>query len=222
MDRSIKYSAPLIAVLCTLLFQLGGCVSKKEAKPLLSGSDSIAVIRSILAHRAEMEEFFRSSPYSPFAGDPAVRFEGIKWFPPNLEYYLRSTLMRYPRAETVSVFGTKGEERREMKYGYFEFFLRGKTFRLNTYRSIGGGSSSEDKLLSVWFTDATTNRETYGVGRYLEVGEEHAGTDSIYTIDFNNAYNPYCAYSARYSCAIPRREDHLDISILAGELKYHP
>jgi uncharacterized protein (DUF1684 family) len=60
------------------------------------------------------------------------------------------------------------------------------------------------------------------VGRYLEVGQEVADPDYLYTIDFNNAYNPYCAYSSQYSCAIPRKEDHLDFPIRAGEMKYHP
>lgn len=169
-----------------------------------------------------MEEFFRSSPHSPFVNDTSSRFTGINWYPPNLEFYFRLKIVRYARPETVIVMGTKGEERRELRYGYFEISTRVKTFRLNAYKDAEGGPTSRENLLAVWFTDSTTNKETYGVGRYLDIGEEHGDTDYLYTLDFNKAYNPYCAYSSRYSCAIPRREDHLDISLRAGEMKYHP
>jgi uncharacterized protein (DUF1684 family) len=76
-------------------------------------------------------------------------------------------------------------------------------------------------MLSVWFTDETTGKETYRVGRYVEVGEENPDPQFVYTIDLNKAYNPYCAYSDLYSCAIPRKEDHIPIAIRAGEKNYH-
>jgi uncharacterized protein (DUF1684 family) len=73
----------------------------------------------------------------------------------------------------------------------------------------------------VWFTDETTGQDTYGVGRYVDVGNEDADPDHPYVIDFNKAYNPYCAYSNLFSCAVPRKEDHLDIALRVGEMKYH-
>jgi uncharacterized protein (DUF1684 family) len=175
-----------------------------------------------MAHRAEMDDFFRSSPYSPFVNDTSAHFTGIKWYPPNIEFYFHSTLSLYPHPETVIVLGTKGEERRQIKYGYFSFSSGYKTFRLNAYKDAYGETPARRKLLAVWFTDSTTNVETYGVGRYLDVGEEQDDPEYSYTLDFNNAYSPYCAYSSRYSCAIPRREDRLEIALRAGELKYHP
>src|SRR3972149_1491942 len=60
----------------------------------------------------------------------------------------------------------------------------------------------------------------FGVGRYLDF-ELNADKDFLYTIDFNLAYNPYCAYSADYTCAIPTKEDYVDLKIEAGEKKYH-
>jgi len=169
-----------------------------------------------------MEEFFRHSPYSPFNGDTSAHFTGIRWYPPTLEFYFRSQLTRYPHPETVIVLGTKREERRQVKYGYFMFSSSERTFRLNAYKDAAAATQARGRLLAVWFTDSTTNAETYGVGRYLDVGEENDDKDYLYTLDFNKAYNPYCAYSSRYSCAIPRREDRLEIALRAGELKYHP
>jgi uncharacterized protein (DUF1684 family) len=119
------------------------------------------------------------------------------------------------------VFGTKGEERKHLKYGYFMLTFEGQEYKLNVYKYVPGQQERSPDLLSVWFTDATTGKETYEVGRYVDVGNENVDPDFVYMINFNNAYNPYCAYSAIYSCAIPRREDHLDIPIRAGELKYH-
>jgi uncharacterized protein (DUF1684 family) len=75
--------------------------------------------------------------------------------------------------------------------------------------------------LSVWFTDETTGKETYDVGRYIDVGNEQPSADFDYTIDFNKAYNPYCAYSNLFSCAVPRKQDHLDVALRVGEMKYH-
>ena len=85
------------------------------------------------------------------------------------------------------------------------------------YSSIARDSSIYH---SIWFTDKTTNNETYGVGRYLPF-DLNQDKNYKYTIDFNLAYNPYCAYSSDYSCAIPSKEDYIDLAIKAGELKYH-
>ena len=73
---------------------------------------------------------------------------------------------------------------------------------------------------TIWFTDKTTNNETYGVGRYIDF-ELKADSNYVYKIDFNKAYNPYCAYSPAYSCAIPTKEDFLNFRVTAGEKKFH-
>ena len=68
----------------------------------------------------------------------------------------------------------------------------------------------------MWFTDKTTNKESYGVGRYLRM-EVFDDPDYIYEVDFNLAYNPYCAYSVDFSCAVPTKDDYIDLAITAGE-----
>jgi hypothetical protein len=73
---------------------------------------------------------------------------------------------------------------------------------------------------SIWFTDKTTGKDTYGVGRYLDF-ELKDDPEFIYTIDFNRAYNPYCAYSSLFTCPIPRAEDYIDMEIEAGEKNFH-
>lgn len=209
-------------------FVLTSC-GAKQGRVSLSPQDSIAIVQENMAHRAESEDFFRNSPDSPFQRDTTIEFQGIKWFPVNAYFTGRSILHRYDAPETVSVYGTKGEERKNLRYGFFEFAVPDEDGKLTTLRINVYKFTPHDKRrfelyrnnLSVWFTDRTTGRETYGVGRYIEMGEEHPDPNHLYTIDLNKAFNPYCAYSDLFSCAIPRKEDHLDIALRVGEMNYH-
>jgi hypothetical protein len=125
--------------------------------------------------------------------------------------------------------GTGGEIRRHLRYGYFEFpipNLHGEALiiRLNAYRLVLPRASlftGHQNALSIWFTDETTGKETYPVGRYIDIEEEKTDPNHRYVVDLNKAYNPFCAYSDVYSCAIPREEDHLPIPVRAGEMPYH-
>ena len=212
----------LLQVVCALNMILHcGCREKAPLQHTLSASDSARIIGSIVHHRESVDSFFRYDPGSPFHQDTNTHFDSIKWFAPDLGFYVQSRLHRYDHPETVIVLGTKGEERRQLKYGYFEVRYAGRVYQLNAYKEAVNSGSAYSKFLSVGFTDETTNIETYGVGRYLDVGDAYPDTEHVYTLDFNAAYNPYCAYSSLYSCAIPRREDHFDVPIHAGEMKYH-
>ena len=201
---------------------LTSCQSKYHQPPL-SSADSAHFTDEILIHRVEVDSFFRYDEASPFRNDTSTRYEGVKWFPPNVKFYLKSKLYQYSDPETVIVLGTKGEERKHLKYGYFDLNIDGKEFKMNVYKFTPSDArryALYKDLLNVWFTDRTTGKETYEVGRYVEIGAESPDPDFLYTINFNNAYNPYCAYSSKYSCAIPRKEDYLDVAIRAGEMKY--
>jgi len=127
------------------------------------------------------------------------------------------------------VLGTKGEERRQLRYGYFTVRVPGSNglpvvLKIDVYKFTPYDKKRYEMYrdaLSVWFTDETTGKETYDVGRYIDVGNEQPSADFDYTIDFNKAYNPYCAYSNLFSCAVPRKQDHLDVALRVGEMKYH-
>jgi uncharacterized protein (DUF1684 family) len=205
----------IVVVLLSLSFSLS--CQKKEQESRWSTEDSIKIVNEILSHRQEAELFFQDNPDSPFNQDSTTHFTGIKWFEPDVRFYFKSRLYKYDNAEPVKVLGTKGEERKYLKYGYFKIEFDDEEFNLNVYKD----ADAANNYLSVWFTDETTGKETYEVGRYVEIGNEVADPNYKYTIDFNKAFNPYCAYSAKYSCAVPRREDHLPVAIRAGEMKYH-
>ena len=220
----------LSTVVCAVaaLLVISSC-EKKEQRISLSPQDSIAIVQDNLAHRAEVDDFMRNSSDSPFGRATTTEYHGIKWFPVNPYFRGKSILHHYANPETVNVYGTKGEERKTLRYGYFEFDVPDengstKTIRINAYKFTPYDKKRYELYrnnLSLWFTDKSTGRETYYVGRYIELGDENPDPDFIYTIDLNKAFNPYCAYSDKFSCAVPRKEDHLDIALRVGEMKYH-
>jgi uncharacterized protein len=174
-------------------------------------------INLIKSQRVLKDNEMRSDPSSPFNKDSKIHFENLKYFDVDPAFLFNSKLYEYNIKDTVKVFGTKGEQREYLRFGYIKFKYDNKEYKMNVYK---GKTKSNIEYYSLWFTDKTTNNETYGVGRYIDF-EINMNKDFIYTIDFNKAYNPYCAYSALFSCAVPLKEDYLDIRITAGEKKFH-
>ncbi|MDE3056404.1 MAG: DUF1684 domain-containing protein [Bacteroidota bacterium] len=210
----------LIAIIAALFFS--SCSKKHLDTSPSVPSDFISKLET---HRAEVDSVMHFAPDSPFNRDTTVAYHGLNYFPPNAELRFGCVLHRYPIPTPTAVVGTKGEIRSEMKYGYFAFTYREKNYRLTVYKMSDQelrkhGSGLEDYLM-VWFTDSTTGRETYPVGRYVDVERESPDPNFLYTLDFNYAYNPYCAYSANYSCAVPTKENALPFPVYAGEKKYH-
>ena len=228
MHKDLVTALLMLAVMPALCLAPASC-SRKPELPALSAADSLEVVRDNVEHRAEVDSFFRTDPGSPFKRDTAAEYRGIRWYPIDARFCVLSRLYQYANPETVVVKGTKGEDRRELRYGYFEFVLPDTDgtplpVKLDVYKFTpydGQRYVLYRDNLSVWFTDRTTGKETYGVGRYIDMGTDAHEPGHVYRIDFNKAYNPYCAYSNLYSCAVPRKEDHLDLAVRAGELTYH-
>lgn len=174
-------------------------------------------IASVEKHRQETNDYMKNDRNSPFNFKGKVGFHPLNYFDVDPNFVFKSKLLKYTSHDTIAIYGTKGEERKAIRFGFVYFEYQKKPYRLNVYK---GFSKSGDSYFSIWFTDKTTNNESYGVGRYLDF-ELGADSNFIYTIDFNMAYNPYCAYNSDYTCAIPTKEDYVDLEIRAGEKKYH-
>lgn len=174
-------------------------------------------IASIEKQRLEKDEYMKNNPNSPFNFKGKIEFHPLNYYAVDPDFVFHSKLKEYTVKDTITIFGTKGEERKAIRFGFVEFEYKNLNHRLNVYK---GSTQSGEEYCSIWFTDLTTNDESYGVGRYLDF-EIIRDPGFIYTIDFNLAYNPYCAYSPDYTCAIPTKEDHLNLAITAGEKKYH-
>ncbi len=193
-----------------LIMAAAGCGDR------LSEADKI-YISEVDAFRKNKDVEMKSSPGSPFVQDTAAHWAPLKYYPVDPAFKFSSVLKQYEQQDTVVILGTKGEERKYLRYGYFIWNFRNMEYQINVYK---GRSRTGEEYASLWFTDETTGKETYGVGRYIDL-ELNSDSDHEYTIDFNLAYNPYCAYSSRYSCAIPHKEDYLPLAIEAGEKKFH-
>jgi|SRR5690554_5431700 len=174
-------------------------------------------IEMINSLRKEKDEYMKNNPNSPFNYKGKVDFEPLKYYEPDPEFVFKSKLFEYDSKDTITIFGTKGDERKVVRYGYVNLDYKGNIYKVNVYQ---GFSKTGDIYYSIWFTDKTTGEETYGVGRYIDF-ELNPDKDFVYTIDFNLAYNPYCAYSPEYSCAIPTKEDYIDFAVKAGEKNFH-
>ncbi|MCL4323857.1 MAG: DUF1684 domain-containing protein [Candidatus Thermoplasmatota archaeon] len=170
--------------------------------------------RFLEERRKQKDEYFRTDMDSPIPEGERKTFPGLNYYP--IEEKLRFAVRLAPvDPPTPLSFGvSQGPPRPMLKVGYFDFVVDGAPQRLWAYRSAdphGGGS------LFVPFRDATSGKETYGAGRYLDLEATEEGT---YTLDFNEAYNPYCIYSDCYSCPLPPMENWLKVPLRAGEKTY--
>jgi uncharacterized protein (DUF1684 family) len=163
----------------------------------------------LAAFRASKDDGFRSSQ-SPIPDSLRSGFTGLAYFPVAPELAFRVPLLRFEHPEIVKIGATKGDIRTMLRYGTFSFPVDGKICTLTAYKSEDG-----PQVLFIPFRDATSNRETYGVGRYLDLEEEQG--DTPYILDFNLAYNPYCAYNETYTCPLVPKENILPVEIRAGE-----
>jgi hypothetical protein len=205
---------PLSAVWLLIVALLGAAVLVGGLRAAEAGGyDAAATLRS----RTEKDAYMRDDPASPFKREPPVAFAPLKYFPPDPAWVFRSKLQAYPDPQPVTILDTKGRERHGVIYGFLTLEKDGRIHTLRVYRMT---TAKDGVYYAVWFTDRTTGDTTYEVGRYLDF-EEVDDPNHVYTLDFNLAYNPYCAYTHAYGCAIPRKEDHLDLAITVGEMKWH-
>ncbi len=181
-------------------------------------NDQKEYIAQLDKFRTEKNIEFKDSSYSPFNRKRKVKFHPLNYFNANFYFIFTGKLIENNIKDTVKVYGTKGEERKSVRYGLLKLKNKKHDLDVNIYETLAPDEVT--KYYSIWFTDKTTNNESYGVGRYLDF-ELNSNPDFIYTVDFNYSYNPYCAYSSEYSCAIPTKKDYLDLAIEAGEKKFH-
>jgi hypothetical protein len=158
--------------------------------------------------RARKDDFFKNDRRSPLTREQRRAFAGLVYFPENPALRFLTTLETYPEPEQVTMVTSAGDVEDFLRVGSVRFSVDGLPQELQVYRSPGGGS------LFLPFVDATAPEETYGAGRYLELEEL---PDGRLVLDFNYAYNPYCAYNEHWRCPIPPRENRLAVRIEAGE-----
>jgi uncharacterized protein (DUF1684 family) len=170
--------------------------------------------RALLRFRERKDEFFRNDPNSPINHGTQRVFAGLKYFEPDPSFRFEVHLQRSQTPESLIMTTSKGTRQLFNKVGYFDLNIGGRPLKLYAFQS----AERDDPNLFIPFRDATSGVESYGAARYIDLKVEH---DDNYAVDFNYAYNPYCAYSDDYVCPLPPQENWLQVPIRAGEKKYH-
>ena len=156
--------------------------------------------------REEKDAFFKSHPQSPLTPEQRAAFKSLTYYEPNPELELTVRVEPFEEQDVIHIQTTTGEQQAYKRYGRFTFEVEGEAVELTIYAGAHG--------FFLPFADANAGKETYGAGRYLEPG---ALTGDDFLIDFNQAYNPFCAYNEAYSCPITPAENRVGVAIRAGE-----
>ncbi len=161
--------------------------------------------------RASKDEFFRSDHQSPLQPQQQAEFGGLDYYDENDALNLGLEPSPFDEQALIEMQTSTGDLASYVRWARIEFAVDGESAELTVFKDAQSG------LLFLPFQDANAGDETYGAGRYLDV-EEH---DGRLHVDFNYAYNPYCAYNELWSCPIPPAENRLKVAIRAGERIFH-
>ncbi|WP_291963540.1 DUF1684 domain-containing protein [Maribacter sp.] len=206
--------------LCIAVLVLGMFVSCGQEKKYHDVKDQVKLavtsdkIADILKFQEELNAEFKDPETSPLADRFRINFESLDFFEPDTSYVVQAEFIRTPEALPFAMPTTTDRESTEVVYGIAKFTLNGKEHELEIYQSPELIKQAEyEDYLFLPFTDKTNGEETYGGGRYLDLTIPKG--DKI-ILNFNKAYNPYCAYNKKFSCPIVPKVNNLDTEIKVG------
>ena len=209
-------------LLLLLVLTLGCGESKKyhdekDKGAIVPKSDKIG---AVLAFQKNLNAEFKNPEKSPLPDRFRSDFESLDFFYPDTNYVVTAKLVRTPEALPFLMPTNTGRTSEEVVYGVVMFTLNGKEHSLEVYQNpeLMEDRDYEDYLF-LPFSDETNGKETYGGGRYLDLRIPQGNT---LVLDFNSAYNPYCAYNKKYSCPLVPAVNNLKTAVLAGvkDFKY--
>ena len=173
---------------------------------------------AIAALRRQKDTWFAEDDDSPIPlGERSTGFTGLRYFDVAPSYRVSARLHPLARPEQITLGSTKGDPRQQIHFADLRFTIDGQTCQLAAFKD----ATEESSAVFVPFRDATSGHESYGAGRYLEF--EDTADPSVphdVVLDFNLAYNPWCAYNSAYSCTLPPVQNRLAVAIRAGEMTY--
>lgn len=191
----------IIVILCVLMFNVSCSQDKKEAK----GETEF---------QRELNAEYKDASTSPLTPKDLKTFNALEFFPVNDKFKITANFKLTPDSKPFKMATSTTRTPIYKCYGIATFTIDGKEFSLEIYQSQDPEKDPEYKdYLFLPFTDQTNGFASYGGGRYIDL---KIPTGNTIEIDFNHAYNPYCAYSDRYSCPIPPRVNFLQTEINAG------
>lgn len=158
--------------------------------------------------RRRKDEFFKHDQHSPLTPDQQTAFTGLNYYPENPDLDLELDIERFEEEDAIQMQTSTGGTAEFIRWGRIKFEVDGQPAELTLFQSQAGGG------FFMPFMDATSGGETYSSGRYLD---PEPTPDGKVVVDFNLAYNPYCAYNEYWTCPIPPKENRLKVPIRAGE-----
>lgn len=175
--------------------------------------------RAIKKHWKAYKKDFLKSDHAPL---DKKGVKAMSFFEPDLKYKVKCKFTRVMDAKPFEMATYSGTTILYAKYGTIDFSIDGKNYQLSLYKSPTLARMPQYReYLFIPFKDLTNGETSYGGGRYLDIKiSEIENKTNILTLDFNKAYNPFCAYNDGYHCPIPPTENHLEVPILAGEMDF--
>lgn len=194
-----------IAIIALALALFAACSSGPSAP------DESTYVNGLMRARTAKDQQFREASDSPVPKDKRDTLLPLRYFPIDPNYSVPAALKLSDDRPVFEMPTSTGALRKMQLVGMLEFTLAGEQRSLGAF--VENGTQRITNLF-VPFADMTTGTDTYSAGRYLDI---EPTTTGYYMIDFNRAYNPYCAYNAAYECPFPPPSNRLKVSIQAGE-----
>ena len=158
-------------------------------------------------YQQKLNASYKDASTSPLKKKDLKGFKGLDFFPVDSTFIVIATLVKTKNAPTFEMATTTDRKPLYKEYGTLNFTLKGTACELTIYRSQDDLRDEKYKdYLFLPFTDATSSNESYGGGRYMDVMTTSENTDGTIELNFNNTYNPYCAYNDKYSCPLTQEK----------------
>ncbi len=203
--RKIWITGLVLAVLGLIIYSIAG------SQPAAVLDE--AYLAKLRQARQQKDQTLHNAADSPIPSAQRATFAGLRYFAPAAAFRVTASITRQPVLLPQPLAMSLGQPESYQRWGTAEFELNGQLQKLTLLQKTG------DKQLFLPFTDPTNGQQTYGAGRYLDVALPPAEATEI-ELDFNQAYNPYCAYNHDYSCPKPPAENRLTVPVVAGEQAY--
>lgn len=168
-------------------------------------------------YQQKLNASFKDASISPLKKKDLKTFEGLDFFPIDSSFIVEAKFIKTENAPVFEMATSTNRKPLYKEYGMLQFVLQGIECQLTVYQSQEELKDEKYKdYLFLPFTDATSGDESYGGGRYMDLYTNDIKQNNTVLLNFNNTYNPYCAYSDHYSCPLTPRKNHLKVAVTAG------
>jgi len=168
-------------------------------------------------YQQQLNSSFKDATTSPLLSKDLKNFKGLDFFAVDSSFIVKATFTPIQNAPIFEMPTTTERAPLYKEFGVVSFTLQNKPFQLTLYQSQDDLKDDKYKdYLFLPFTDNTSGYESYGAGRYMDIMLGDITENNTVVLNFNNTYNPYCAYNEKYSCPLTPRKNHLDIEVKVG------